>query len=81
MERTTFRRRQLDGYQFSHHWALELGPWRPNPLPQSVNPLGVDSDNPPESDGTACAASWSLAVEVQRALIQTGAKMLAGVAS
>jgi hypothetical protein len=27
MERTTFRRRQLDGYQFSHHWALELGPW------------------------------------------------------
>ena len=50
------------------HRALGLGPWEPSPLPQSVEPLGVDPDNPPPRDGTCWAEAWSKVVELQREL-------------
>ena len=43
------------------HRALGLRPWQPSPM-------AVDAGRAPPLDGTAWAASWSLAVELQREL-------------
>ena len=43
------------------HRLLGLRPWQPSPL-------AVDAGRAPAPDGTAWAASWSLAVELQREL-------------
>ena len=51
------------------HAALDLAPYEPSPLPQSVEALGVDPDNPPRADGTAWAESWPKVVELQRELM------------
>ncbi len=50
------------------HSALGLGPWEPSPLPESIEPLGVDPDNPPRADGTCWAEAWPKVVELQREL-------------
>ena len=50
------------------HRALDLPPWHPSPLPESVEPLGVDPDITPPRDGTCWAEVWSKVVELQREL-------------
>ena len=50
------------------HNALDLAPYEPSPLPQSVEALGVDPDNPPREDGTAWASAWPKVVALQREL-------------
>lgn len=47
------------------HRLLGLRPWQPSPL-------AVDASASPPLDGTAWAASWSLAVELQRELQASG---------
>ena len=51
------------------HRALDLPPWHPSPLPESVEPLGVDPDNPPpENSGRCWDDCWPQAVALQREL-------------
>ncbi len=51
------------------HRALDLPPWHPSPLPESVEPLGVDPDNPPPGGSGRCWDDcWPAAVELQREL-------------
>ncbi len=50
------------------HNALDLAPYEPSPLPESVEPLGVDPDKPPVRDGTCWADAWPKVVELQREL-------------
>ena len=62
---SAFKARDFHGL----HRALLLAPWSPSPLPESVEPLGVDPDNPPRADGTAWAEAWPKVVELQRELM------------
>ena len=55
------------------HRALDLALYEPSPLPQSVEALGVDPDNPPRADGTAWAEAWPKVVALQRELIKAAA--------
>ncbi len=55
--------------------ALNLPPWHPSPLPESIEPLGVDPDGPPpEYRGGDWGELWSQAVELQRELMAAVAK-------
>ena len=51
------------------HNALNLPPWHPSPLPESVETLGVTPDHPPRADGTCWAEAWPQAVALQRELM------------
>lgn len=62
------------GDYFRLHCALNLAPYQPSPLPESINGLGVDPENPP-TWRNLFTESWPLAVELQRELIAAGAKM------
>ncbi len=49
--------------------ALNLPPWHPSPLPESVETLGVTPDHPPEfRSGSSWDDCWQAAVELQREL-------------
>ena len=53
------------------HRALDLRAWEISPLPIEVSALGVDPDDPPDDrNGSAWAASWRQAMELQRRLIE-----------
>jgi hypothetical protein len=54
------------------HRALKLHPGHPSPLPLSVDPLGVDPNDPPDTDDGARAWSqgWQAAVDLQRELLR-----------
>ncbi|ACL63247.1 hypothetical protein [Methylobacterium nodulans] len=56
------------------HAALGLRPWEASPLPWEVHGLGV-SDGPRPPWTNAFTESWEQAQELQRALLEAGAKM------
>ena len=59
------------------HRALGLGPHQPSPLPESIEPLGVNPDREPIEypPGAAWRQEWPLAVELQRELLAAGARL------
>jgi hypothetical protein len=61
------------------HQALGLKPWEHSPLPLAVTALGVRPGEPPSWDNSTM--SWRQAQELQRALVDAGAKMPAGEAT
>jgi len=58
----------------SLHRALDLAPYEPSPLPQSVEPLGIDPDQPPPEDGTCWNAAYPKILELHRLLEAAVAK-------
>ncbi len=50
------------------HRALGLAPYEPSPLPQSIEPLGIDPDQPPPDDGTCWVSAYPKILELHRLL-------------
>ena len=57
------------------HIALGLAPYEPSPLPQSIEPLGIDPNNPPRpGSGTCWDAAYPKILELHRLLEAAVAK-------
>ena len=58
------------------HIALGLAPWEPSPLPLSIEPLGIDPDNPPmPSNGGCWDDAYPKILELHRLLEAAVAKL------
>ena len=57
------------------HIALNLAPYEPSPLPQSIEPLGIDPDQRPPDDGTCWNAAYPKILELHRLLEAAVAKL------